>query len=151
VLSVLIRGKVLPFSPIRDLHPSAVGCVFPINRSADVPITRSPLPVSSQIGVEFRDPASIGVELSGFAFPISRDVGDPVRSRRFCSPLPASLSRRPTPHRRFVENKGQNAIRPSGDRAVETLFLRFSAIESGPISAFFSRFYCSVGRGSQSG
>jgi len=74
---------------------------------------------------------------------ISRDHGD------FCSPLPASLSHRPTPHSTFVENKDQTSIRPSGDRAVEALFSRFSAVESGPISALFFRFYCSVGRGSQ--
>jgi hypothetical protein len=32
-------------------------------------------PKASQIGVDFRDPASIGVEFRGFAFPITRDVG----------------------------------------------------------------------------
>src|SRR5579864_670635 len=35
-----------------------------------------------------------------------------------------TLSQTPTPHGRFVENKGLSAIRPSGDRAVEVLFLR---------------------------
>jgi hypothetical protein len=52
-----------------------------------------------------------------------------------------SLSHRPHPPRRFVENKGSTSIRPSGDRAVESPFLRFSAVESGPISGLFFRFY----------
>jgi len=71
------------------------------------------------------------------------DVGD------FHGPLPASLSQRPTPHSTFVENKSQSAIRLDSHRTVEALFLSFSAVKSGPISAFFFRFYCSVGRGSQ--
>jgi hypothetical protein len=87
--------------------------------------------------------------VNGFAFPITamtaitRDYGDAQ------SPLPASFSHRPTPHRRFVENKGPTSIRPSGDRAVEAAFLRFSALEPPSISALFSCFNCPVGRGSQ--
>jgi hypothetical protein len=41
-------------------------------------------------------------------------------------PLPASFSQTPTGHRRFVDNKHQTPIRPSGDRAVEALFSRVS-------------------------
>jgi len=85
----------------------------------------------------------------GFALPIpamTRDVGDYGDAH---SPLPASLSRHPTPHSAFVENKSQTPIRPSGDRAVEALFSRFSGLQSGAISALFSRFWCPVGRGSQ--
>ena len=47
-----------------------------------------------------------------------------------CGPLPATLSQTPTPHMRFVENKRQSAIRPSGDRAVEALFPSFLPVES---------------------
>src|SRR5579864_7116184 len=79
----------------------------------------------------------------------SREPNDLDRRSPLCSPLPASFSHRPHPPNTFVDNKGPTPIRPSGDRAVEALFLRFSAVESGPISAFFFRFYCSVGRGSQ--
>jgi hypothetical protein len=46
-----------------------------------------------------------------------------------------SLSQTPTPHSTFVENKHQSAIRPSGDRAVEALFSRFSG---APIAVNFS-------------
>jgi hypothetical protein len=81
-----------------------------------------------------------------FIFPVPCDYGDIAP---LCSPLPAFLSRRPTPHSTFVENKDPTPIRPSGHRAVEALFSRFSAVQSGPISAYFFRFYCSVGRGSQ--
>jgi len=35
------------------------------------------------------------------------------------------------------------------DRTVEALFFRFSGLQSGSISALFSRFYCPVGRGSR--
>jgi hypothetical protein len=66
-----------------------------------------------------------------------------------CSPRPVSFSRRPTPHSTFVENKSPTPIRPSGDRAVDAFFLRFSGLQSRSISALFSRFKCSVGRGSQ--
>jgi len=45
-----------------------------------------------------------------------------------CSPLLASFSHRPHPPGCFVESKGQTTIRPSGDRAVESLFLCFSAV-----------------------
>jgi len=55
----------------------------------------------------------------------------------------------PTPHRTFVENKDQSAIRPSGDRTVESLLSRFSAVQSGAIFSLFSRFNCPVGRGLQ--
>ena len=106
-----------------------------IFRPSDVPIPESRSFVSLRVLCGQR-----------FGFPMTRDVGDhPI----FCSPLPASFSQRPTPHRRFVDNKSQSAIRPSGDRAVEVLFLRFSAFQSGAISAFFSGFNCPVGRGSQ--
>jgi hypothetical protein len=79
----------------------------------------------------------------------SREPNDQDRRSPLCSPLPASLSQRPHPPNTFVDNKGPTPIRPSGHRAVEALFSRFSAVQSGPISACFFRFYCSVGRGSQ--
>jgi hypothetical protein len=41
----------------------------------------------------------------------------------------------PTPISTFVANKGQSAIRPSGDRTVEIAFSLSTALESGP---FFS-------------
>jgi hypothetical protein len=62
---------------------------------------------------------------------MTRDSGDS------CSPLPVSLSPRPTPPYRFVENKSQSAIRPSGDRTVETLFLSFLPVESVSFSWSF--------------
>jgi hypothetical protein len=37
----------------------------------------------------------------------------------------------PTPHVSFVENKGQSAIRPVGDRPVEPLFLSRFGVEFG--------------------
>jgi hypothetical protein len=93
---------------------------------------------------------------SGF---ISRDKGSvfnfgnypilAIPAISLCGSLPASLSHDPTPRRAFVENKSQTPIRPSGDRAVEAAFLRFSALEPPSISALFSRFNCPVGRGSQ--
>jgi hypothetical protein len=82
---------------------------------------------------------------SDFGFPDSGDVGDHGDSR---SPLPTSFSQGPTPHRAFVENKSQSAIQPNGHRPVEVPFLYFSAFQPGSISALFSRFCCSVGRGS---
>src|SRR5690349_17601500 len=48
-----------------------------------------------------------------------------------CGPLPASFSHDPTPHKRFVENKSQTSIRPTGDRAVEALFSRFQGSNRG--------------------
>jgi hypothetical protein len=77
----------------------------------------------------------------------SREPNDLDRRSPLCSPLPASLSQTPTPHRAFVENKRQSAIRPSGDRAVEALFSCFSGLQSWSISAVFSRSNCPVGRG----
>jgi hypothetical protein len=59
-------------------------------------------------------------------FPItamSRDDGDPGDS---CDPLPASFSHRPTPHKRFVENKSQTPIRPNGRPSGRSPFSRFS-------------------------
>src|ERR1051326_1251550 len=50
---------------------------------------------------------------------------------------------------RFVANTGPSAIRPNGDRPVDLRFSRFSGPQSNSISALFSRFYCSDGRGSQ--
>src|SRR5579864_1389442 len=47
----------------------------------------------------------------------------------------------PPPHKRFVENKSRTPIRPSGDRTVEALISRFSGLQSGSISALFSRFF----------
>jgi hypothetical protein len=55
----------------------------------------------------------------------------------------------PTPHGASVENKGVSAIRPNGDRPVEALCSVFLGFQSRSISAFFFRFYCSVGRGLQ--
>jgi hypothetical protein len=74
---------------------------------------------------------------------ITRDYGDS------CGLLPVSLSQRPTPHERFIENKSQTAIRPNGDRTVESRFFRFSGLQSRSISALFFSFNCPVGRGSQ--
>ena len=67
----------------------------------------------------------------------SRRSPDHRISRSFCGPLPASFSQAPTPHKRFVENKSQSAIRPSGDRAVEFFFVCFSAFQSTVISGLF--------------
>jgi len=91
----------------------------------------------------YRGP-QIGPVLPGWG-GMTRDVGDSGDS---CSPLPMSLSQTPTPHRTFVENKHQSAIRPSGHRAVEALFSRFSGLQSRSISAVFPRSSCPVGRGS---
>jgi len=107
--------------------------IFPIFRSKTIKAILDSSPRRGEI-LPFRSRA------------MSRDHGDFGDS---FSPLPASLSQSPTPHNTFVENKGQGAIRPSGHRAVEAHFLRFSLVESDPISALFSRFKCPVGRGSQ--
>ena len=77
---------------------------------------------------DLRSPLVLRVSVAGFGFcfsqsrAITRDHGD---SR---SPLPASLSQNPTPHRRFVESKGQTPIRPSGRPNGRSLFLCFSAV-----------------------
>jgi hypothetical protein len=73
----------------------------------------------------------------------------PSDSTDFCSPLLASFSQKPTPHRRFVANKGSTLIRPSGRPNGQSHFSRFSAAQSLLISPPFSRSKCSVGRGSQ--
>ena len=65
------------------------------------------------------------------------------------SPLLASFSQKPTPHRRFVANKGSTLIRPSGQPSGRSHFSRFSGLQSRSISALFSRPRCPVGRGSQ--
>jgi len=80
--------------------------------------------------------------------PLSRGLGWDF-GNLFHGPLPASLSHRPTPHKRFVENKSRTPIRPNGRPNGRSLFSRFSGLQSGSISALFSRFYCPVGRGSQ--
>ena len=58
-------------------------------------------------------------------------------------------ARDPTLHKALVENKGQTPIRPSGRPSGRSLFPRFSGLQLRSISALFSRFNCSVGRGSQ--
>jgi len=82
----------------------------------------------------------------GFDFPISAITAIPAILAALCL-RPSAID--PTPHRRFVENKDQTPIRPSGHRTVEVVFSRFSGLQSRPISALFSGFYCSGGRGSQ--
>ena len=63
-------------------------------------ITRSP---------DFRSVSSV------VRFCLSRSPDVPITgSPDLCSPLPASFSQRPHPPRRFVENKSQTPIRPSG-------------------------------------
>ena len=68
---------------------------------------------------------------------------------QFHVPLTASLSQTPPGGRRFADNKGLTAIRPSGRPNGRRPFSYFSAVESNPTSTCFFRFYCSVGRGSQ--
>src|SRR5579864_1776697 len=100
----------------------------------------------------FRSASSVLISGKVLVFPISaisRDLGDSVDSGDSHGPLPVSLSQPPTPHERFVENKGSTSIRLDCRPSGRSLFLCFSAVKSGPISAFFFRFYCSVGRGSQ--
>ena len=137
--SALISGKVLP---------------FPISGD-DVRCRRwvpSPLPQSSHIGVYLRgghprlactSESLVAPPPSAVAFPIPRDSGDLAA---FCLRPSASD---PPGGRRFVANTGPSVTRPTGDRTVESLFLSFPAVESNSISALFSLFYCSVGRGSQ--
>src|SRR3954464_7598298 len=73
-----------------------------------------------------------------------------VSSRSILSGIcPVCTSQDPTPHRTFVENKDQSAVRPSGDRTVESLLSHFSTVQTGPIFSLFSRFNCPVGRGLQ--
>jgi len=60
-----------------------------------------------------------------------------------------SLSQKPHPPNTFVENKSQSAIRKACQKAVDNLFFPFSGRQFISISALFSRFYCSVGRGLQ--
>jgi hypothetical protein len=115
-----------------------------------------PHPRPFQIGVGFKGfplRSFVSFVVNGFAFPIPRDDGDSGddgdRRAPRASPLPAPFSRRPTPHRTFVENKSPTLIRPSGDRAVEAFFSRFSGLQSRSISALFSGSNCPVGRGSQ--
>jgi hypothetical protein len=108
-----------------------------------------PHPRPFQIGVGFKGfplRSFVSFVVNGFAFPITRSPDHPNFSH---SPLPAPFSRRPTPHRTFVENKSPTLIRPSGDRAVEAFFSRFSGLQSRSISALFSGSNCPVGRGSQ--
>ena len=91
-----------------------------------------------------------GRDWRGFCFSDLGDVGDPARSRRFSQPSACVPSLHSPPRgNTFVENKDQSATRPSGHRTVEGILWYFSVAESGPISAFFFHFYCSVGRGSQ--
>jgi hypothetical protein len=103
---------------------------FLVLRSPDHPITGSP-------------------DLLRVGFPIPAMSRDPGDSGDSCGPLPVTLSHRPTPHKRFVENKSQTPTRPSGRPNGRSLFSRFSGLQSGSISALFSRFCCPVGRGSQ--
>jgi hypothetical protein len=50
--------------------------------------------------------------------------------RDFATHCRCTLSQDPTPHKAFVENKHQSAIRPTDDRTVEVPFRCFSASES---------------------
>jgi hypothetical protein len=77
--------------------------------------------------------------VSGLVFSDDPITGCPDHPILF-SPLPASLSQRPHPPKRFVENKSQTPIRKAFQKAVEALFLRFSELQSRSISALFSRF-----------
>jgi hypothetical protein len=83
----------------------------------------------------------------GFLFFRSRAIT--AISRHFAAFCLRSPAGDPPPIAPFVENKDPTPIRPNGHRAVEVHFSRFSAVQSGPMSACFFRFYCSVGRGSQ--
>jgi hypothetical protein len=47
-----------------------------------------------------------------------------------CSPLLASFSQDPTPHRAFVENKSQTPIRPSGQPSGRSPFFVFFGLPS---------------------
>jgi len=63
--------------------------------------------------------------------PITRDVGDDMRFRDFATHCRYTLSQTPTPHKRFVENKHQSAIRQDSHKTCRTpLFLRFLGSES---------------------
>ncbi len=114
VLSVLISGELLFF---RSRAMSAIAAITAIRRASRAP----------QCGVDrlvfFRSPD----------FPIT---GSPDFAALCLRPS----ARPPPPIDTFIENKGQTSLRPNGDRPVESLFSRFSAVESGPISAFFSVF-----------
>jgi hypothetical protein len=61
--------------------------------------------------------------------PLPR-LKDLKRRSPLCSPLPASFSQPPTPHRRFVVNKRRTAIRQYCRKAVDGLFSCFLAVES---------------------
>jgi len=69
-----------------------------------------------------------------FAFPITAMTAIPTIFAALCY-VPSAPDTHP--HRRFVENKRQSAIRPSGDRAVEALFLSFFASRIGVIFLVF--------------
>jgi hypothetical protein len=82
----------------------------------------------------------------GFQFPI---LAISAILAIFCIPLPASFSQNPTRHRRFVANKHQTSIRPSGDRTVEAHISLFSALFLQRITMLFFYFSTMSGRGSQ--
>ena len=58
-------------------------------------------------------------------------------------------ARTPPPISVLLKTKVKPQFDRAVDRTVEALFFRFSGLQSGSISALFSRFYCPVGRGSQ--
>jgi hypothetical protein len=71
------------------------------------------------------------------------------RSPDSCSPLPASFSQTPPPHRGFVANKDQTPIRPRGHRAVEDPFSCSFGVESRSIRFAIWQLLLPVGRRSQ--
>ena len=79
-----------------------------------------------------RGPRQARLSLAGVS---SREPNDLSRRSPLCSPLPASLSQRPTPHRRFVENKSRTPIRKDCRPDGRSLFSRFSGLQSCSISA----------------
>jgi hypothetical protein len=79
---------------------------------------------------------------------IPRDHGDRRAARATALCLRPS-ARYPTPHAPLLKTKAEVPFDRPVDRTVEAIFSCLSAVQSGPISALFSRFCCPVGRGSQ--
>jgi len=69
---------------------SAISLPLPLPRPSQIGVgLKGVHPKASQIGVDFRDSASIGVEFRGFAFPITRVSGDVGDSRASAAPSPS--------------------------------------------------------------